>query len=133
MGRQLPLLGRAGRRRALIYRPLAPPGPPGGPRPVWGRDSWLRRSCRREPWRTSSTNLSLTPAAVPNSIPPEATVPVSQGDRALIDQDGGRITRTSAGDGGTRWVTRLVGEVGSVRPPHVVADADMPTSPTRAG
>ena len=37
--------------------------------------------------------------------------------------EGGRIARTSA-DGGTRWVTRLVGEVGRVRPPHVAADAE---------
>ena len=39
----------------------------------------------------------------------------------MIDQEGSRVSRIRA-DGGTKWVTPLEGEVGGVRPPHVVAD-----------
>jgi hypothetical protein len=69
--------------------------------------------------------LSLTHFAVPDFAPEREAVivPGAQGDRVVVERDGGRVARSGA-DGRTRWATTLVGYVGSVRWPHVVADAD---------
>jgi outer membrane protein assembly factor BamB len=76
-----------------------------------------------------SGDLSLTPAAIPESTAPEAVIPGGQGDRVVVDRGdaegrGGRVARKSADGGATRWVTPLDGYVGSANPPEVAADAD---------
>ena len=106
----------------LIDRPLATPGPPAVRDPsavvTHGSDVAYVGTL------ADAGNLSLTPAAVPDSTPPEGLVPGGQGDRVVVIKGGGRVARTSADGRTTRWIIPLAGHVGGVRPPWVVADTD---------
>ncbi len=101
-------------------RRLDAPGPLPAPDP-----SVLAAHAPDITYMPDSGDLTLTPASVPdsNSAPPEGEVSLGQGDRVVIDEDGHRVSRIRE-DGGTKWVTPLEGEVGGVRPPHIVADAE---------
>jgi hypothetical protein len=74
----------------LMYEPPAAPEP---------SSVKTRGSASRARTVAGAGDLGLTPAAVPNSTPPEGTVPVGKRDCMPIDQNGNRGTRS-----GARWV-----------------------------